>query len=88
MLTDLLIIALAAAFVISFIERWFEEPGILRGVVALGVSIGGVFAAGHGHESPVQVGYLSCAATFISLLLVLVGERLASVPPVVIRGRS
>lgn len=88
MLTDLLIVALAAAFFVSLIDRWFDEPGIFRGVIALGVSIGGVFAAGHGHESPVQIGYLSCAATFISLLLVLVGERLATVPPVVIRGRS
>jgi hypothetical protein len=82
-LTDLLIVALAAAFIVSFLDRWMTYP-MLRGISALLLSIGGSFVFGY---TGWDVVMLSTAAAFVVLILILVGERLATPPPMVIDPR-
>jgi hypothetical protein len=83
MLTDLLIVALAASFIVSFLDRWFDS-GLYRGITALIVSAGGVLVFEY---TGWIVGVLALAAAFASLLMVLVGERLATPPPMVLDPR-
>lgn len=78
MLIDLLVIALAVAFVISAIERFVELPS-LRGFVALAFSAIGTWLMDYRYGTLVV---LAMAAAFLSLVLVLVGERLATPPPI------
>jgi hypothetical protein len=84
MLVDLLIVALAASFVVSFLERWFES-GLLRGIASLVMSVGGILV--FGYTAWAEVAYLSLAAAFGALLLLLLGERMATPPPMVLDPR-
>lgn len=85
MIVDLLIVALAGAFAITAIERWIDV-GWLRGVLAWGFAAGGVFLFDY---RGTQALVLSMAAAFVALLALLVGERLASPPPIVMeRSRT
>jgi hypothetical protein len=82
-LTDLLIVALSAAFIVSFVDRWMNYP-MLRGAAALLLSIGGSFVFGY---TGWDVVMLSTASAFVVLILILVGERLATPPPLVVDTR-
>lgn len=85
MLTDLLIVALASSFLVSFAERWIEEPGVLRGLIALAGSIAGVLI--FGYTEILVTAYMSFASAFLALIFMLVGERLATPPPVLLESR-
>ena len=78
MLVDLTVVALAAAFVVSAVESLVELP-FLRGLTALVAAGLGTWLMGF----PLAVALVVApAAAFLALLLVLVGERLATPPPV------
>lgn len=83
MLTDLLIVALAASFLVSFLDRWFDS-GLFRGIAALIASVGGLLILDY---TGWIVAVLALAAAFASLLMVLLGERLATPPPMVLDSR-
>lgn len=83
MLTDLLIVALSASFVVSFVDRWLYWP-MLRGLVALLLSIGGALLFDY---SGWMLVVAATASAFIVLILILVGERLATPPPLVVDTR-
>lgn len=85
MLIDLLIVSLAAAFIIVAVERWVDISW-LRGIVAYLLSLGGTFSFG-GYRD-VDLFWLSFATGFVTLVLLLVGERLASEPPIVVKDRN
>jgi hypothetical protein len=82
-LTDLLIVALSASFVVSFVDRWLNYP-MLRGVVALLLSIGGALLFDY---SGWMLVVAATASAFVVLILILVGERLATPPPLVVDTR-
>lgn len=84
MLTDLLIIALAASFIVSLVERWLDFP-LLRGGVALLISIIGV--AGFGYADWRAV-FLALASAFVSMIALLIGERLATQPMLLVDNRN
>ena len=84
MLVDLLIVALAASFILVAVERWLDIS-FLRGVIAYAVSLGGMFSFG-GYRD-VELFWLSFATAFVSLVLMLIGERLAAEPPIVLERR-
>ena len=84
MLTDLLIVALAASFIIVAVERWIDISW-LRGVVAFALSLGGMYSFGEYRD--VELFWLAFATGFVTLVLMLVGERLASEPPVIVKDR-
>lgn len=83
MLIDLLIISMAAAFVTSFVERWVEHP-LFRGGLAAILSIIGVVVFEYSGGRAVV---LSLAAAFGTLILILIGERLATPPPLLLDNR-
>lgn len=83
MLIDLLIIAAAAAFVVSFAERWMDHP-LFRGGLSVCLSIIGVGTFGYSGGKAVV---LSLAAAFVALIMILIGERLATPPAMVVDNR-
>lgn len=83
MLVDLLVAALAVAFLITAIERWLDLSW-LRGIIAWAGGAGAVFLLDYrGTEALL----MSMAGAFVALLMVLVGERLATPPPLVLDKR-
>lgn len=84
MIAHLLIVAMASAFVTSFVDRWLPV-GIYRGVVALATSGLGMLSLGYFGVG--QGTLMSFAAAFGSLMLILAGERLATPPPIAIDNR-
>lgn len=85
MLTDLLIVALAASFIIVAVERWIDISW-LRGILAYVLSLGGMYSFGDYRD--VDLFWLSFATGFVTLVLMLAGERLASEPPIVVKDRK
>ena len=83
MLADLLIVALSSAFVVSLVERWIDHP-LVRGFAALVTSIGGMVILGY---SGMLLALLATAAAFGALIAILVGERLATPPPIAVDTR-
>jgi len=83
MISDLLIVAAAAAFIVSFAERWLSS-GLFRGLGALAVSAVALFLLGYDGWRAVIA---ALAAAFAALIMVLVGERLATPPPIAIDSR-
>lgn len=84
MIVDLLIVAAAAAFAISLIERWFSlDWG--RGVVAMAVTTPGVILVFD--YSNLHAIYMSVASSFVALVMVLGAERLATEPPILVDSR-
>lgn len=83
MLTDLLIVALSSAFVVSFVERWIDHP-LVRGGVALVMSVAGMLVLDY---SGMRLAVVSTAAAFGTLIAILVGERLATPPPIAVDPR-
>lgn len=83
MLTDLLIVALSASFLVSLVDPWLHWP-MLRGLVALLFSLGGAVLFDYSGWMLV-VG--ATASAFVVLILILVGERLATPPPLVVDPR-
>ena len=84
MLVDLLIIAAASAFVVSFAERWLPDNGLYRGAVAFLSSVAGLLVLGYDGWSGVVY---ALAAAYTALIMILVGERLATPPPIAIDPR-
>lgn len=83
MLVDLLIVALAVAFLITAIERWVDLSW-LRGIIAWAGGAGAVFLLDYRDTTALL---MSMAGAFVALLMVLVGERLATPPPLVLDKR-
>lgn len=83
MLADLIIIALAVSFVVSFVDRWLVLP-FLRGLVSLILAVGGGILFEY-------TGWMlvlsSTASAFLVLIMILIGERLATPPPLVVDTR-
>jgi ABC-type transport system involved in cytochrome bd biosynthesis fused ATPase/permease subunit len=82
-LTDLLIVALSASFIVSFLDRWMTYP-MLRGLAALVLSIGGALLFDY---SGWMLVVAATASAFLVLIMILVGERLATPPPLVVDNR-
>jgi hypothetical protein len=82
MLTDLLVVSAAAAFIISFVERWLDG-GLFRGGVALLASVVGLWVLNYDGWRAVIA---AMASAFAALIMVLVGERLAT-PSVRVTGK-
>ena len=80
---DVLIIAAGAAYVVTFAERWVDG-GLLRGLIALAASVLGVGVYGYSRGEAVVA---SLSAAYLALLMVLIGERLATPPPMVVDPR-
>lgn len=84
MITDLLIVAAAAAFVVSLIERWVALDWV-RGVVALVVTTPGLILVFD--YSNLHAIYMAVASSFVALVMVLGAERLATEPPILVDSR-
>lgn len=83
MLTDLIVIALSASFIVSFVDRWLVWP-FLRGLLALLLSIGGAVIFDY---TGWMLVVASTASAFSVLIMILIGERLATPPPMVVDTR-
>lgn len=79
----LLIAALAVAFLITAIERWLDLSW-LRGVIAWAGAGAAVFVLDYRGTDALLT---SMAVAFVALLAVLVGERMATPPPMVLDKR-
>ena len=75
---DLLVVALAASFVVTAIER-FVDLSFLRGFVALAASAVGVWLLNYEWG---RVVLWMMDGAFLALILILIGERLATPPPI------
>jgi hypothetical protein len=84
MLSDLLIVALSTSFVLSFFDQWLNR-GILRGAFVLAVAA--LLMAFVFDYTGWLLFTVATAAAFSALLMVLVGERLATPPPMVLDSR-
>jgi hypothetical protein len=84
LLTDLLIVALATGLLVSFADRWLPD-GMWRGALALVVSVGWTLVVLD--YSGWMAAMIACAAAFTSLIMILIGERLATPPPMVLDNR-
>ena len=84
MIIDLLIVALATGFVVSFADRWLPD-GMYRGALSLIVSGGWTLVVFD--YSGWLAAMLACASAFTSLIMILIGERLATPPPMVVDNR-
>jgi hypothetical protein len=82
-LADLLIVALSVSFVVSFVDRWLYWP-MLRGLSALLLSFGGALLFDY---SGWMLVVAATASAFLVLIMILVGERLATPPPLVVDPR-
>jgi hypothetical protein len=80
---DLLIVTLAVAFFITAVER-FIDLSWLRGIVAWAGAAAAVFVLDYRGWGALLT---SMATAFLALLFVLVGERLATPPPMVLDKR-
>lgn len=86
MLEDALIVALASALIVTIVSFPFEEePKMLRGITALVSALVGIRVLGYtAWGESIVVGM---ASAYTALLLVILGERMATVAPVVLSRR-